>query len=94
MAWTTPRTWVAGELVTEGNLNTHLRDQLLFLKTSVGDDGRIPALVSLYFASLDGSNVAGVAKTNAANAFTAGKNDLGAGSARIIFPAGADRWPT
>lgn len=28
MAWTTPRTWVAGELVTAAMLNTHLRDDL------------------------------------------------------------------
>lgn len=29
MAWTTPRTWVAGEVVTAANLNTHLRDNML-----------------------------------------------------------------
>jgi hypothetical protein len=28
VAWTTPRTWVAGELVTAALLNTHLRDNL------------------------------------------------------------------
>src|SRR5262245_10519475 len=31
MAWTTPRTWVAGELATASMLNTHLRDNLNFL---------------------------------------------------------------
>ena len=29
MAWTQPRTWVAGELVTAAIMNTHVRDQLL-----------------------------------------------------------------
>lgn len=29
MAWTTPRTWVAGEIVTAALLNTHVRDNLL-----------------------------------------------------------------
>ena len=29
MAWTSPRTWVAGETVTASLLNTHLRDNLL-----------------------------------------------------------------
>jgi microcystin-dependent protein len=29
MAWTPPRTWVTGELVTASMLNTHLRDNLL-----------------------------------------------------------------
>lgn len=28
MAWTLPRTWVAGEVVTAALLNTHLRDNL------------------------------------------------------------------
>lgn len=33
MAWTTPRTWTPGELVTASQLNTHLRDNLNFLNT-------------------------------------------------------------
>lgn len=33
MAWTAPRTWVAGEVVTAALLNTHLRDNLL----AIGD---------------------------------------------------------
>lgn len=28
MAWTTPRTWVVGEIVTAAQMNTHLRDNL------------------------------------------------------------------
>ena len=31
MAWTTPRTWVAGEVVTASQLNAHVRDNLNFL---------------------------------------------------------------
>lgn len=30
-AWSAPRTWVAGEVLTASLLNTHLRDQLLYL---------------------------------------------------------------
>ena len=29
MAWTAPRTWAAGEVVTAALLNTHVRDDLL-----------------------------------------------------------------
>jgi|TARA_R110000824_G_scaffold132891_1_gene295461 hypothetical protein len=36
MAWTAPRTWVSGELVTASLFNTHLRDDLLAL-----DAGRL-----------------------------------------------------
>lgn len=37
MAWTTPRTWVDGELVTSTLLNTHIRDNLNWLRQ--GDPG-------------------------------------------------------
>lgn len=33
MAWTTPRTWVAGELVTAALMNTHVKDNLDYLYT-------------------------------------------------------------
>lgn len=33
MAWSVPKTWATGELVTANLLNTHLRDQLDALKT-------------------------------------------------------------
>lgn len=31
MSWTTPRTWVAGEIVTAAEMNTHVRDDLNWL---------------------------------------------------------------
>lgn len=31
MAWTTPKTWSVGEVVTAANVNLHLRDNLTFL---------------------------------------------------------------
>lgn len=37
MAWTTPRTWAASELVTATLLNTHLRDNLNALKNPPAD---------------------------------------------------------
>ncbi len=33
MAWTAPRTWAVGEVVTAAMQNTHVRDNLLYLKT-------------------------------------------------------------
>ena len=41
MAWTTPRTWVAGETVTSALLNVQLRDNLNLLKTNIDDDGKL-----------------------------------------------------
>lgn len=34
MAWTTPRTWNPGETVTASLMNTHLRDNLNYLKAT------------------------------------------------------------
>ena len=39
MAWTTPRTWIAGEVVTAALLNAQVRDNLTYLK---GDAAWIP----------------------------------------------------
>ena len=33
MPWTTPRTWVAGEILTASNMNTHVRDNTSWLGT-------------------------------------------------------------
>lgn len=41
MAWSTPRTWNAGETVTSTIMNTHVRDQLNVLKTRLEDSGKI-----------------------------------------------------
>lgn len=41
MAWTTPKTWTVGEVVTAANINTHLRDNLLSI---------YPARVQVYNA--------------------------------------------
>jgi hypothetical protein len=37
MAWTAPRTWVTSEMVTAALMNTHVRDNLLFLLTDIPD---------------------------------------------------------
>jgi len=38
MTWTTPKTWGTGDLVTATDLNTHLRDNLSYLKTAITFD--------------------------------------------------------
>ena len=93
MAWTSPRDWVADELVTETVLNVHLRDNLNFLKTSIDDTGKIVALSATYLADLSGTNLTGVAKLASDNLYTAGVHNTGSGaSARLKIPVGADKW--
>ncbi len=36
MAWTTPRTWIPGELVTALMMNTHVRDNMNYLFSNIG----------------------------------------------------------
>lgn len=53
MGWTAPKTWVANELVTAALLNTHLRDNLAYLKDApvFGGDVTLAATKKLF---LDG----------------------------------------
>lgn len=41
MAWTTPRTWVSGELVTAALMNSAVRDNEAILKTAINDSGQL-----------------------------------------------------
>lgn len=93
MAWTTPKTWYASELVKQGDLNAQIRDNMLVLKTSIDNNGKITALSSTYLANLSGTNLTGVAKLASSNSFTAGTHNFNAGSGtRVILPVGADKW--
>lgn len=61
MAWTDPRTWVTGELVTASLLNTHLRDNLNFLKdrpaaVSSINEGSDYTTTSATFVDVDATN--------------------------------------
>lgn len=91
MAWTTPKTWLAGELVTETSLNTYIRDNQTVLKTSIDANGKLVALTSSYVADLDGSNLTGIPTLAGDNAWT-GENDFSGGA--FVLPVGTDQWAT
>jgi len=72
MAWTSPRTWVAGELVTAALMNAHVRDNLLVLKTPPSalytvNEGADYTTASASFVDVDGTNLALVIVTNGGN---------------------------
>jgi len=46
MAWTAPRTWVAGEVVTASVMNTHINDNLDAIHTTITAGGDGPGKVS------------------------------------------------
>jgi len=88
MVWTPPITWVDDVVYDEDDLNEQLRDNMLIIKLARTDAGKIVALTSAYFASLDGSNLTNVAKPGTANVFTA--KNVFSGAGRIVLPVGVD----
>lgn len=93
MAWSTPKTWAIGSLVSAADLNEQIRDNQAHLKLLVDDNGKIPILSSTYLADLSGANLSGVVKLAVSNTFTAGVHNFNGGSGtRLVLPVGADRW--
>ena len=93
MAWTTPKTWSIGELVSADDLNSQVRDNLSFLKLVVDDDGKIPELSATYLANLSGTNLTGVMRLAANNDFTDGVQNFNAGAGtRLVLPTGPDKY--
>lgn len=75
MAWTAPRTWVAGEFVTAAIMNSAVRDNLNILKTSINDDGTLKITAGAAFTQLASAN--GTAASNAlTNMLTAALSGL------------------
>jgi len=56
MAWTTPRTWVSGELVSASIMNTHIRDNLNVIRANLADDSTTQVLKVLTQVSLSLAN--------------------------------------
>ncbi len=92
--WSVPRSWSVGELVTASLLNTHLRDNLEFLKTPPTalyhvNQSTDYTTTSTSFADVDATNLS-------FNLTTAGGDVLivfmgyGGGSARLYFDVAID----
>jgi hypothetical protein len=71
--------------------NAHIRDNLLVLKVSRDDLGRVSELSSATLADLSASNLTGLAKPGAGNSFTAGTTRFQS-TARCVLPVGADKY--
>ncbi|KKL65695.1 hypothetical protein LCGC14_2152400 [marine sediment metagenome] len=93
MAWSPPRTWTDGEVVTAAVMDAHLRDNLLILETPRDASARVSALSSSTLADLSALNLTGLADPGAANSFTAGRHRFNQGAAtRFRVPVGVDKW--
>lgn len=64
--WTAPRTWISGEIVTAALLNSHLRDNLDWLKTPT-ESGRIQFAADFTSTSATYVDVTGVTTTLTTN---------------------------
>ena len=90
-SWTTPRTWVDGEVTPASTYNAHWRDNLIVLKTSIGDDGRFLGLNASTLADLDGTNLTGLVGLTGA-VWQAAANFNGGSGTRFKIPVGADKY--
>jgi len=46
MAWTEPRTWVTGEVLTKSNLDAQVRDNLNYLKTNIALEAAVEVTIA------------------------------------------------
>jgi hypothetical protein len=91
MAWTAPRTWVDGEIVTAAMMNAHVRDNMTVLKTPISNLGRLTGLSSTTVDNLSGVNLTGLVATGAGVNHTAGRQRL-TGTSLMRLPVGTDKW--
>lgn len=75
MAWTAPRTWTTGELVTAAFLNTHLRDNLSYLAGFASDTETqdVNGFTNTAYADLDALTAAAFTNPVAVTATTGTK---------------------
>jgi hypothetical protein len=90
MAWTTPMSWPHAYVPDHDDFNEQVRDNMLVLKTSIDDNGKLRALSAAYVADLSGLNLTGVVKLASDNLFTGGTHDFSAATVRV--PVGADKY--
>lgn len=92
MAWTAPRTFVAGETVTDTIMNTHVRDNLLAIGTSIAWATYSPAVTAT--TTNPTMTVAGswsqVGKRILANVRITTVTALGSGTYSVSLPAATD----
>lgn len=71
-AWTTPRTWNSGELVTAALMNQHVRDQLAYLHGDGGGTVDLSAGGAVYKISTSGGLAVGTVVANATSGIGVG----------------------
>ncbi|KPV54674.1 hypothetical protein SE17_02285 [Kouleothrix aurantiaca] len=82
MAWSTPRTWSIGEVVTASMMNTHIRDQLRYLK---GLDGAVTLDDRMNLPPTSGTNGKGLRIGDATNQYANFQGLDLSGSSYIFF---------
>lgn len=75
MAWTTPRTWTDGEIVTKAIMDTHVRDNLDYLKDRLDGAAKQYIRTATNYTTTSASLVA-VDATNLALTFTTDGSDV------------------
>ena len=89
MAWTAPRTWVAGETLTAALLNTHVRDNLTALTTWDAWTPTLSGSWTLGNGTLTGSVIQADSLIIARLTFTFGSTTSPSGALVFTLPATA-----
>lgn len=88
MAWTTPRTWVAGETVTAAIMNTHVRDNLNWLDTRIGGRAATNATQAIAANTITTANNGGTAAWTASQDSGGFVSATGGTTTPITIPTG------
>ena len=82
MAWTSPRTWVSGELVTAAIMNTHVRDELNYLYS-------VQAACHAYNAANQGVTASAALTFDSEDYDVGGLHSTSSNTSRMTIPSGA-----
>lgn len=98
MAWTTPRTWSANELVTATIMNTHIRDNLNALKSPPSgnyeaDEVADYTTTSTSFTDIDATNFAFTLNTNGGDVIVTFVGNIRTASGRVYLTVDVDGSP-
>jgi hypothetical protein len=98
MAYTTPKTWVTGELVTATEMNTYMRDNQNALKSPPTDsyvlnEGSDYTTTSTSFVDVDATNLALTITTTGGDVFVHFHGSVNSNTYRIYFELDVDGSP-
>jgi len=89
MAWTTPRTWVYNEVVSESHFDAQISNNMLVIADVVNSVGKVADIKTGTLADLSGANLTGLPLVGGDNDYSAEANFAGG---TLVVPVGVDMY--